>query len=196
MKGIAFFDFDGTITKSDTLFEFIKFTKGQLAFYWGLILHSPLLVAMKLKFVSNQYAKERVLAHFFKGTPLDDFNTTCAAFSDRIIPQLIREGALAEIGQLKERGFTIVVVSASPENWIAPWCKQHQLELIASCLETENGKLTGKLNGKNCHGAEKVSRIQSVYKIADYEIVHAYGDTSGDLPMLELAGVKHYKPFR
>ena len=31
-KGIAFFDFDGTITTRDTLLEFIKFYKGNFNF--------------------------------------------------------------------------------------------------------------------------------------------------------------------
>ena len=56
-KGIAFFDFDGTITTKDTLLEFIKFSKGNLLFYAGFLLNLHFLVAYKLKIISNQAAK-------------------------------------------------------------------------------------------------------------------------------------------
>ena len=48
MKRVAVFDFDGTITRKDTLIEFIRFAKGSAALYWGLLLHLPWLILMKL----------------------------------------------------------------------------------------------------------------------------------------------------
>ena len=48
-KGIAFFDFDGTITTHDTFLEFIRFCKGTSAYYMGFLLNAPYLVAMKMK---------------------------------------------------------------------------------------------------------------------------------------------------
>jgi phosphoserine phosphatase len=50
--------------------------------------------------------------------------------------------------------------------------------------------------GKNCHGEEKVRRILEQHNMSDYEVVYAYGDTAGDLPMMKLAGNSFYKPFR
>jgi hypothetical protein len=62
---LLFFDFDGTITTKDTLLEFIKFSKGKLNFLSGFLIYSPFLVAYKLGIISNQSAKEKVLATFF-----------------------------------------------------------------------------------------------------------------------------------
>lgn len=87
-------------------------------------------------------------------------------------------------------------MSASPENWISPWAQKMQVELIATQLEVQNGSITGKIAGKNCHGQEKVSRIKSKYSLADYAEIAAYGDTKGDLAMLALAHRAVYKPFR
>lgn len=44
------FDFDGTLTKKDTLIEFIKFCMGKTRFLMGFLLYSPILVLMKLHF--------------------------------------------------------------------------------------------------------------------------------------------------
>lgn len=195
-KGIAFFDFDGTITTKDTLLEFIKFSKGSFLFYLGFLINSPYLVAMKLGLISNQVAKEKVLRFFFKNKDINEFNELCNKFALEEIPKLIRLKAKQEIKKLKTDGFVIVVVSASPENWIQKWSFSEGLELIASKLEVNNGKITGKILGKNCHGVEKLKRIKEKYIIEDYKVIYAYGDTSGDRPMLNVATHSFYKPFR
>ncbi|HEY6956906.1 MAG TPA: HAD-IB family hydrolase [Flavisolibacter sp.] len=194
-KGIAFFDFDGTITKKDTLLEFIKFTKGSFGFYLGFLLNLPYLIAYKLKIISNQSAKEKVLRFFFHGIAIEEFNRRCQEFAEQVVPKLVRTKALDEIERLKAMDIKVVVVSASPENWIEQWTKRLGLELIASRLEVSGGKVTGKILGKNCHGDEKVVRIKEVYDLTNYNIIAAYGDSGGDKPMLALADQAHYRPF-
>lgn len=200
-RRIAFFDFDGTITTHDTLLEFIRFSKGTPAFLLGFLLNSPWLVAYRLKIISNHVAKQRVLSWFFRKTPITDFDTACDRFATEVLPGLIRPKALAEITLLLEKGFTVVIVSASPENWLRQWSLQVNAALIATRLETRPAtdttpsRLTGRILGRNCHGAEKVRRIRESYDLADYDDIYAYGDTKGDKPMLALAKHSFYKPF-
>lgn len=196
MKTIAFFDFDGTITTKDTLLEFIKYTKGTAAFLTGFLLNSPYLVAYKLNIISNQRAKEKIISYYFKDTPFAQFQAWCDAFAMDVVPKLIRPKAAAELQKLQQAGTTIVIVSASFGNWIQKWAASNNLHLIATKPEVRDGKLTGRIEGKNCHGTEKVRRILEAFVLHDYNEVHAYGDTSGDKPMLDLATHAHYKPFR
>ena len=195
-KQIAFFDFDGTITRKDTLLQFIKFNKGNLLFFVGFALNIPYLIAYKLRIISNQNAKERVLQFFFRGTSVKEFQHQCEIFAMKIVPTLIRAAALEEIQRLKSRGIHVVVVSASPENWIRPWTNSLEVDLLATRLEAKEGRLTGKIMHFNCHGEEKVRRIQERFVLSEYDKVLAYGDTAGDKPMLQLAHSSFYKPFR
>jgi phosphatidylglycerophosphatase C len=194
-REIAFFDFDGTITAKDSLLEFIKFSCGDFRFYLGFLFNLPYLIGYKLRFMSNQSAKEKILRFFFDGTSVEVFKEYCARFTKDVLPNLIRSKALEEIQRLKQKNTIVVVVSASPEDWIIDWANQLHLELIASKLEAFNGKLTGKILGKNCHGNEKVTRINELYDLSNYYIVAAYGDSKGDKPMLNLAEKAYYKPF-
>lgn len=196
MKKIAFFDFDGTITTKDTLLEFIKFCKGPLRFYLGFLINSPYLVAFKLKIISNQLAKEKVLSYFFGGERLDKFQERCDSFEKQTLQSLVRPKAITEIERLKKAGVSVVIVSASPRNWIAGWAASNQLGLIATELETTNNRITGKIIGRNCHGLEKIRRIREIYDLTEFEEIHAYGDSSADKPMLSLARFAHMKPFR
>jgi HAD superfamily hydrolase (TIGR01490 family) len=193
---IAFFDFDGTITSKDTLLEFIKFNKGPFRFYAGFLLNSPWLVAYRLKIISNQAAKEKILGFFFRNTTLAQFQQDCDRFAAGRLPSLIRPKALQEIDRLREAGATIVLVSASPENWIKGWAAEKGMELLATRLSIKDDRLTGKIAGLNCHGEEKVSRIRQVYTLSDYSDIYTYGDTSGDKPMLRLGTASFFKPFR
>jgi phosphatidylglycerophosphatase C len=208
MSSIAFFDFDGTITDQDTLLEFIKYSKGKGKFYLGFLLTSPWLIAYKIKLISNQRAKERVLRFFFRNIPLPVFERHCHAFVTDRLPGMIRPKAAAEITKLQTAGFRVVIVSASPGDWIQPWATAIHADLIATRLQTRlpmplpgsatmpDATITGKISGINCHGQEKVKRIRENFRLEEFDAIYAYGDTKGDLPMLALGTRQFMKPFR
>ena len=195
-KRLVLFDFDGTLTTKDTLIEFIRFYHGDLRFVMGFALLSPVLVMLKLKLIHNQKAKEIVLRHFFNGTPATTFHRQCIRFSPRI-HALLRPEAKATLNHYKDDPDTsVAVVSASPENWVRVWCDEVNIPCIATRLENDNGRITGKITGKNCFGQEKAERIQQQFDLSQYSEIIAYGDSSGDREMLALAHKKFYKPFR
>ena len=195
-KKIAFFDFDGTITRKDSLLEIIKFQKGSFAFYAGFLLNLHWLIAYLFNFIPNQKAKEKLLTYFFSGTEEMVFQEKCDEFAKIVLPRLIRPAALAEINALRHEDFEIVVVTASAANWIMYWTHQLSLKLIATKLEAKNGVITGRLGGKNCYGEQKAVFILEHWDLNEYKEIYAYGDSPGDKPMLALATKSFYKPFR
>jgi HAD superfamily hydrolase (TIGR01490 family) len=195
-RRIAFFDFDGTITDRDTLLEIFKYKHGNFKFWFGFLLHTPVLVAYRLKIVSNQSAKEQMLRFFFGNMPIAQFRAQCVAFSKNKLSHLTRPKALDEIKKLQEAGTEVVIVSASAQDWIKDWCLEIGVSLIATHLEVKDSKVTGKIEGRNCHGEEKVRRIQAAYNLTEYNEIYCYGDSKGDKPMLALGTISFYKPFR
>lgn len=198
MAGLALFDFDGTITKTDTLFAIIRFVKGEKAFRRGMRKLLPHLVKFKLGYLSAQAVKEKVLTHFFKGMSMEDFRSQCGEFGYMELPLHIRKGARETIQQYVNEGTRVIVVTASAEEWVQPFCTGMRIELLGSRMEVDAaGCITGKLLGLNCNGEEKVCRIKAHVALSDYDPIHAYGDSTGDKPMLALAGEHaHFKPFR
>lgn len=195
-KKLVLFDFDGTITTHDTLAEFMIFYHGKAKYYLGLGILSPILASYVFKLMPNWKSKEYFLSWFLRGEKYTDFESKCRAFAESRLPQLIRPGALEQIEQHQREGATIAVVTASAENWVKPWCDKHNIRCIATRLEASDKKLTGKILGKNCHGEEKVCRIKEQFSLREFDKITAYGDTSGDKQMLDLAHEKFYKPFR
>ena len=193
MKKIYAFDFDGTITTKDTLIEFIRYAKGSMALGLGFMRYAHLLVLMIIGLYPNYKAKQKVFAHFFKDTTLDDFNALCQAFAASS-SHLLRHNAIEAINHAIKEGSEVLIVSASIDNWVQPFFPQ--VKVVGTQIEVIDGKLTGRFLSKNCYGQEKVNRILSLYpNRQDYHLT-AYGDSRGDKEMLAYADESHFKPFR
>lgn len=191
----AFFDFDGTITSRDSFLDFVLYTFGPAKFAKGLLGTAPAFIAFALKRITNAQLKEAVLKAFFQGWEVAEFAQKGLTYSQVRLPGLIKESALTAIKQHQSQGHKVVIVTASIAAWIQSWCDSVGLELIATKLEEQAGRLTGNLDGKNCHGPEKVRRIKERFEIQDGDYIYAYGDTSGDTQMLELANERFYRHF-
>lgn len=195
-KRIAFFDFDGTVTSHDTMLVFLRYLRGGPSYMLQMLLLLPVFAALKLGLLSNHRAKEIMLTRFIGGMKEQDLKQACDRFTQNVLPHIIRPAAFARIREHQQQQVEVVVVSAAPAYWVQAWCAGQNIRLIATRLEVKEGKLTGKIQGRNCHGEEKVARIREAFDLSQYSEIHAYGDTEGDKPMLALAHHAHYKPFR
>ena len=195
MKRLAIFDFDGTLTYKDSFLEFIKFCYGKKAFYSGMLQLSPWLIAYMAKLYPNWKAKEKVLHYFFGGMPVGALQQKGEEFAKEVIPGILRPKGVIALNNHIQAGDRVILVSASAEQWLAPWCRQLGIELLASCMEAQNGIITGRLMGENCYGPEKVSRLEKHLLLKDYKEVYVYGDSSGDKELLALATHPHYRYF-
>lgn len=195
-KSLALFDFDGTLTKRDTLFDFIIYTVGIPKAILGSILLSPILISYKIGLYDNQKAKEKVVSHFFKGWNAKRFAEIGSDYAKNRLPNILKTSGIERVKWHINKGHDVAIVSASIEEWIIEWTNKLDIKLIATQLVKKEGFLTGQFKTKNCHGVEKVNRIKEEYNINEYESVYAYGDTNGDKQMLELADQSYYKPFK
>ena len=194
-KNLALFDFDGTITSKDTLFDIAKFSTTAFNYWIKILLMIPFFVLMKSSLLPKQKGKEIFLTLFFSGLPEKEFNSLCAKYCAERLSEIIRPKALQQIGEYRNSDTDLYIVSASPKNWIEPWANPLGIKVLSTELEIQNNKITGKILGENCNGKEKVNRIKKAIKLETYDEIFVYGDTKGDFPMLDLATKEHYKPF-
>lgn len=199
-KKIYCFDFDGTLTTSDTLLEFIKYAKGRGRFLMVFLMYSPLLVLMKLHLYPNWKAKQQIFAHLFAGMRIEKFDALCRGFAEES-QHLLRPKGITLMHEALVAGAQVFIVSASIDNWVRPFFDIRNLkgvQVLGTQIEVEDGKLTGRFKSNNCYGKEKVHRITEVLKSferSEYEI-EAFGDSRGDKEMLAFADKGHFKPFR
>lgn len=193
---IAFFDFDGTISNKDTVSIFQQMMKSKTEYLLGKFFFTlPYLFLYKIKLINVDHLKKARTHFFFKGKSEMDLKKKSEKFNKEILPGILRSAAIRRIHWHKERGDLVVIVSASLDILLKPFCKENALELITNELCFENGICNGNIHSAECNGNEKVNRIRHQYNLDDYEEIYAYGDTGGDLPMLSIATHKHFKPF-
>ena len=199
-KKIYCFDFDGTLTTSDTLLEFIKYAKGTGRFLMVFLMYSPLLVLMKLHLFPNWKAKQQIFAHLFAGMRIEKFDALCRGFAEEN-QHLLRPKGITLVHEALVAGAQVFIVSASIDNWVRPFFDIRNLkgvQVLGTQIEVEDGKLTGNFKSINFYGKEKVLRIAEALKSferSEYEI-EAFGDSRGDKEMLAFADKGHFKPFR
>lgn len=192
---LALFDFDGTLTTKDSLGDFILFAFGKPKTLIGGILLSPTLAGYALGLMDNSTAKQQVLKYFFSGISVEKMQELGERYAKQRLPKILRPAGVEKLKWHQQQGHQIVIVSASTEYWLKPWTDSMGFDVLATQLEVKDQKLTGCYAGVNCHGEEKVRRVKAEYDLGQFDEIYAYGDTSGDKPMLALADHAFYKPF-
>lgn len=185
MSNVVFFDFDGTLTRRDTLFPFLKFLVGVRRFYLYVFLLAPVLIAYGVGFLKNDIAKKIVIGKFLKGFSKKQLLEKGCEFSNTRLDEFLRPEGVSILKQHLVAGDVCVLVSASLDLYLTPWSKKNG---FTYSLTTQY--LGGKnIIGRNCYGAEKVNRIKKaqLHNTQTHRI--AYGNSKGDYPMLKWADV-------
>lgn len=197
MKKIYAFDFDGTLTKRDTLIAFLLYAKGWKEFLKCFAIHLHLLLAMKAGLADSGKVKEKIFSHCFKGMPETMFDDLCSRFAESH-RHLLRDKGMRKIREaLAEPESTVMIVSASINNWVSSFFKEMpEVEIFCTRIEVVNGTVTGRFLSANCKKAEKVRRILALHPDRKSYWLVAYGDSAGDTEMLDFADEGYYKPFR
>ncbi|MGI4020442.1 MAG: HAD family hydrolase [Janthinobacterium lividum] len=194
-KVIAAFDFDGTITKYDSLLFFIWYSVNVFKLGFGTLKLLPTLVLYKLKIIQNYKAKEKLFGMFYQNLALTAFDDLGVRFVSQL-DKMIKPEALKKLAWHRQMDHKIVIISASVENWIKPWAKANGINtVLATQIEVKNQKLTGKFLSKNCYGAEKVNRLLSQFPERDDYELYFYGDSNGDKELLAIADYPFYQKF-
>lgn len=190
---IAFFDFDGTITFEDTFSRFLKQILPKRRFIRGYLFLAPWIVGYRLGLVAGTHVRKKVVNFAYKGQHAALLKNMGAAYAHEVLPSLVRNEAQQRIQWHLDQGDKVVVVSASLDFYLAPWCRKLGLELICSSLESKGGILTGKYVGNDCTGEEKKTRVLNAFDLKQYNKVYAYGDTKEDNELLGLADIAFFR---
>jgi HAD superfamily hydrolase (TIGR01490 family) len=193
---VAVFDFDGTISKGDSLGAFLRKASGVTRYCLGLAILSPRYLQYALGWISDGRAKEIVLTHFLKGWREERLRAVAEKFAASELPKLVKPAALSRLHWHQRQQHRTILISGSPVLYLEPWADAAGFDDIsATQLAVEEGKITGRILGKNCIGPEKVERlVQLLGDLSRYDI-YAYGDSHGDRELLARANHAHYRPF-
>jgi phosphatidylglycerophosphatase C len=176
---IAAFDFDGTLINGDSLLPFLLKVAGTRRLAMALLRSSPTIG-------SRDRFKQNVLEKLIAGRteaalrpPAEDYG--------RSLLKRIRPDVLAQLRYHQNEGHTVVLVSASPTLYLDELCRQLGIvHNLSTRLEISDGRLTGRLDGGNCRGFEKVRRLREFVGEAPCDL-YTYADARSDRPLMDIA---------
>lgn len=191
---IAAFDFDGTLTRHDSLIPFLIFVKGRMGAIKNILLEVPVMIKFLLGLSSRQEVKEALLTRFFKGVSKNELLHQATLYATSTLSEMVTEKGLNRINWHQTQGHRCILISANLETYLSVWGKSVGFnDVIASTLEFKDDKVTGKLIGLNCRGPEKVRRLIELVGPLDQYIIYAYGDSKGDKELLAVADHSFYR---
>ena len=201
---IAAFDFDGTLTKRDTFMPFLARGLGWPRFLLAFVLCSPWLAAFVLRLIPNHVAKQKLMLTTLKNRTTAEMDDWTNRWLANDFPGQLQSWTMARLAEHQQAGHCCVMVSASPDIYLKRVAKQLGFDaLLCTEMAVESGRLTGFMKTPNCHGEQKVLRLKAWmverFGANNYtQVMYAYGDTSGDKPMLRLAAHAFYrgKPWK
>ena len=166
------YDFDHTIYDGDSSVDFWLFTLCRKPY---LVVFLPFQIYGTALFLLGIYSKERMKEAFFVFIRHVQLDKMTANFWERNRRKI-------KTWYLQQKHKTDIIISASPTFLLEPVvCGYLSVALIASRIDTNTGKYTGK----NCFGDEKVARLYEKYP--DCIIENFYSDSCTDVPLARLA---------
>ncbi|MGZ3342161.1 MAG: HAD-IB family hydrolase [Reyranella sp.] len=190
------FDFDGTLTTHDSFTAFLAWKAEPFPYFLRLATLLPHIAAYGVNRDRGRL-KAAAAAAFLGGEPLGDLEAEAEAFATERAQRMLRPDAVQAWRNWRAQGALMVIVTASPETIVRPFARALGADvLIGTRLELdEQNRVTGRFVGANCRGPVKVARLREAFG-EGVALAAAYGDTSGDREMLQLAEVKGYRIFK
>lgn len=182
-RTIAFFDFDGTLVRGDSLLPFLGYAAG-----W---IKTGFAFALALAFPQQGHpdyrtgVKAALLARTLKGVPEDKARRAAAKLN---AIRYWKDPAYSALLKHKEDGALIVVATGALELYIRTLIADLPVDVVlATEMETKDGILTGAMRGGNCVRQEKARRVAALLLAeGPFATSYGYGNAPSDLPMLAL----------
>lgn len=191
LPGVAVFDLDGTLVGIDT---YVAYLLGFLKLHptrWGRTLPLPGAVAMHLaRWRDNTWLKVTFLKSILGGLSRCTLAEWSEMFAERLLTREIRGDGLRAIEQRRAAGDRLLLATASLDLYVAPLAERLGFDdvICTRVMWDEAERISGGLDGGNCYGAEKLTRV--LHWLAATGIdgpMWVFTDHHSDLPLLRRA---------
>lgn len=188
---VAIFDLDRTITRYGTYVPFLW--SAALRHPPRLLYAGPILLAAavyKLRLITRKRLKEFMLSAVLGGASRREVEARAEAFVARCTAHGIRPGARRAIQEHKDNGDYLVLATASLDLYVNRFGAYFGFDAVVATKTNwhEAGRISGRIDGENCYGAEKLRRLETdLPEMRGDYLIFAYSDSHADLPMLRRA---------
>ena len=181
------FDLDGTLARKDTYLPFLF----SCVKAFGLRMRAPFLLPIFsllffFKVVTNSRLKEAFLSGVLAGIPVDRLRPVVEKYVADLIESGLNRPLLLTLRDHLKRGDRVILATASFDLYVEGLAEKLGIEhVVCTRAEILSGVVTGRILGENCHGAQKLQRLEALLAPADWQFAILYTDHHSDLPLLK-----------
>lgn len=194
-RRIAAFDFDGTLTRRDTLLPFLARACGPTTFGRTVGRVAPIAVRARTgRLAAAIHHRDATKAALLRDLCRDRSDAWLEAHGQQYattLPSKLRPEMVEQVRWHRDAGHELVIVSASLATYLRPFAASFGFDhVIAVEMQAgSDGLLTGEMDGPNVRGEEKAVRLRQWLGGDVPEMMWAYGNSSGDSELLAMADV-------
>jgi phosphatidylglycerophosphatase C len=190
VKKLALFDFCETIINLQTADAYINYLYNNSKSLRSLSIEIVRLLLKNSRLLYGLNHKQFQLLQI-KGLLINKVSTLTNQFVNDILNQNILEKSLLKLQEHQDKGHHVIVVSGGFTPYIKEFMKNYNVnDVIATDLETIGNQFTGKIDGLNCMGTNKLIKLKQYINTDEYDLKnsYAYSDSKSDLPLLQFVG--------
>lgn len=187
---VVIFDLDGTLTKKDTYLPFLALCIRELGLRNLSALTLPFYSFLYLtKIISNHALKEHFLQKILSGVSLKQLEPIVDRFVSQLVESGLNESIFFRMNDHIKQGDSVILATASFDLYVLKLADKIRIKnILCTQAEVQNGEITGRILGNNCHGIEKVKRIEKKSSQFDWKTAIAYSDHHSDNPLFKKVG--------
>lgn len=171
-REVNLYDFDHTIYKGDSSFDFIVYSMVRTPRAWRLL---PKQLVELIYYVFGQRTRKQIKQVAFGFLSyVDDIDLLLKKFWNSHYKKI-------SVWYLNQKKREDIIISASPDFLLTPVAKELGFKLLATRMDQH----TGTIIGENCRGAEKVKRLNELTKTV--QIGKVFSDNLSDKPLFSLS---------
>lgn len=189
---IAAFDFDGTLSRRDTLVPFLVRTAGPARFGAIAAGLGAAGITRRLDGRDRDAVKAAVLDGVLAGRTVQEMTALGDRYARGLVANQLRDAVLVRLREHLDRGDHVLFVSASLRFYLQPVADILGVhDVIAVEMADQDGVLTGAMRGPNVRAEQKAIRLQEWLEARGLDRaaceIWAYGNSSGDHELLAMA---------
>jgi phosphatidylglycerophosphatase C len=188
-RGVAAFDFDGTLVPGDSLRPYLEVLVGRRRLGAAMASSAAPMVRSYLS-LGRDGAKVALLQRVLAGVPATRATAVGIQFG-AALARRVRPEMLERVAWHRDEGHELILVSASLTLYLDEFGRRAGFDTVIATRMAVHGtgpdaRLTGAIDGANVRAGEKARRLRAVLGSEPVEL-WAYGDSAGDREMLAMA---------